>query len=103
MTNLLAQMQKKESKKDNKDDDSSGQRIKDATKNSLEKKKQILLKEKIKDMVGENFPEMKDLQVHQISDNTDERRPKSKYTPRQSSISNIKKINSIAFSKGVKC
>ena len=96
-------MQKEESKKDNKDDDSSGQRIKDATKNSLEKKKQILLKEKIKDMVGENFPEMKDLQIHQISDNTDKRRPKSKYTPWQSSISNIKKINSIAFSKGVKC
>ena len=29
------------------------------------------LKEKIKDMVGENFPEMKDLQIHQISDNSD--------------------------------
>ena len=39
MTNLLAQMQKKESKKDNKDDDSSGQRIKDSTKSSLEKKR----------------------------------------------------------------
>ena len=38
MTNLLAQMQNEESKKDNKDDDSSGQRIKDTTKNSLEKK-----------------------------------------------------------------
>lgn len=48
MTNLLAQMQKEESKKDNKDDDSSGQRIKDSTKNSLEKKKET------------NFTERKD-------------------------------------------
>lgn len=71
MTNLLAQMQNEESKKDNKDDDNSRQRIKYTTKNSLEKKKQILLKEKFKDMVGENFPEMKDLLIHQIPDNTD--------------------------------
>lgn len=39
MTNLLAQMQNEESKKDNKDDDNSRQRIKYTTKNSLEKKR----------------------------------------------------------------
>lgn len=59
----------------------------DATKNFLEEKTNVLKDNpKIKDIMGENFPEVKDLNLqipprYQI---TDDRRPKSRFIPRKS-------------------